>query len=71
MSHLKALFSGSLHSKTMWFAVVLAILGVLEQSSGLIRAWVGEANFGLVMFVIAILAALLRVLTTLPLADKN
>lgn len=57
-------------SKTMWFAVALAVMGVLEQSTGVIKQMVGEANFGLVMLLISVGVAVLRILTTMPLEDK-
>lgn len=62
--------NGILKSKTMWFAMALAVLGVFEQSSGLIRQMVGEANFGAVMTGISVAIAVLRVITTQPLSDK-
>jgi len=57
-------------SKTMWFSVMLAVLGVFEQNSGFIRDIVGEANFGMVMMGISAVTAVLRAVTTQPLSAK-
>lgn len=59
-----------LKSKTLWFSVLLAIGGVLEQSVSLITQLVGQGNVGIVMMVISIAVAVLRVLTTVPLSEK-
>lgn len=59
-----------LKSKTLWFSVLIAIGGVLEQSATLITQLVGQGNIGIVMMVISIAVAVLRVLTTAPLSEK-
>lgn len=58
-------------SKTLWFSVLLALLGVIEQSSSLVTQIVGPENSGLVMVVISVIVAVLRVVTTQPLSEKG
>jgi hypothetical protein len=59
-----------LKSKTLWFAVLLAVGGILEQSQALVTQLVGQQNTGLVMLVISVVVAVLRVITTQPLSQK-
>lgn len=60
----------ALKSKTIWFSIILAIAGIIEQSQGLITQLVGSQNGGLLMMVISMIVAVLRVVTTQPLSDK-
>lgn len=60
-----------LHSKTLWFSVLLAIGGVLEQSQSLVTSLVGADNAGFVMIGISVIVAALRVVTTQPLSAKG
>lgn len=57
-------------SKTLWFSVSLAVFGVLEMQQALVRELVGQEHFGAVMLGIAIVTAVLRVVTTKPLSEK-
>jgi uncharacterized membrane protein len=57
-------------SKTIWFAIFLAVAGILEQSQAVITQFVGQQNTGLVMLVISIVVAILRIVTTQPLNAK-
>lgn len=59
-----------LRSKTIAFSVLLAVLGVLEQSQGVVTQIVGASNVGAVMVAISVAVAVLRVYTTLPLSEK-
>jgi hypothetical protein len=59
-----------LKSKTLWFAVLLAVGGILEQSQALVTQLVGQQNTGIVMLVISVVVAVLRVITTQPLSQK-
>jgi hypothetical protein len=59
-----------LKSKTLWFAVLLAVGGILEQSQALVTQLVGQQNTGIVMLVISVIVAGLRVITTQPLSQK-
>ena len=62
--------NGALRSKTMWFSLALAVFGVLELQTALVRDLVGPENFGAVMLLISAATAVLRVITTQPLSDK-
>ena len=57
-------------SKTLLFSVALAVLGVLEQSKGVLEPILKEYA-GLAFIAIAVLIAVLRILTTQSLADKS
>jgi hypothetical protein len=59
-----------LKSKTLWFAVLLAVGGILEQSQALVTQLVGQQNTGIVMLVISVIVAALRAITTQPLSQK-
>ena len=60
-----------LKSKTLGFSVLLAILGVLEQSQGVVTQIVGASNVGAVMVAISVAVAVLRVYTTQALSEKQ
>lgn len=60
-----------LKSKTIAFSVLLAVLGVLEQSQGLVTQIVGASNVGAVMVAISVAVAVLRVYTTQALSEKQ
>ncbi|MDP3273457.1 hypothetical protein [Limnobacter sp.] len=57
-------------SKTMWFAYLLAVLGVVETQYKLIESYVPEEYRGLVFVVIASVVAALRIVTTQALTEK-
>lgn len=57
-------------SKTLWFSAALAILGALEMHQAVVLKLVGQEHFGAVMLGIAIVTAVLRVVTTKPLSEK-
>ena len=59
-----------LKSKTMLFALVLAILGVLQASMEVFTPYLTPQASGLVGVAIGLAVAILRVLTTLPLDKK-
>lgn len=59
-----------LKSKTMIFSLLLAICGAVEGSTGFLQTVLAPEQFGWVMLVIAMVTAILRVLTTQPLQDK-
>lgn len=57
-------------SKTMMWALVLTILGVLELNLHLFYNVLGEEYYGITYMVIAMVTGILRVVTTMPLEDK-
>ena len=59
-----------LKSKTIWFSVLIAVGGILEQSHAVMSQLVGPANTGLVMLVISAGVAILRIITTQPINQK-
>ena len=59
-----------LRSKTMGFAVLIAVLGILEQNGAVLTKFVGAENIGVVMMVISAVVAILRVFTSQPLSEK-
>lgn len=59
-----------LKSKTILFALLLAVLGVVQASLGVFTAYLTPQAAGVLTIVIGIAVAVLRVLTTMPLSDK-
>jgi len=59
-----------LKSKTLWFSLLIAIGGILEQSQAVVTQLVGPANTGWVMLVISVGVAVLRIITTQPINQK-
>jgi hypothetical protein len=59
-----------LKSKTIWFSILIAAVGGLEQSQSVVSQLVGPANTGLVMLVISVGVAILRIITTQPINQK-
>lgn len=61
-------------SKTMIFAVLLATFGALELQMQAVRRFLlpllGEAWTGFALIVVAVIVAVLRVLTIKPLSEK-
>jgi len=60
----------ALKSKTLWFAILIAVGGILEQSQAVVTQIVGPANTGWVMLVISVGVAVLRIITTQPINQK-
>ena len=59
-----------LKSKTMMFALALAVFGVLEMNLKLFATNMTPELFGVFSIVISVIVAILRVLTTMPLDKK-
>jgi hypothetical protein len=57
-------------SKTIWFALALAVLGVIEMQVQLFAQYMTPETFGLFNIAIGIVVAVLRVITTVPLSEK-
>ena len=59
-----------LKSKTMMFALALAVFGVIEMQIKVFAAYMTPEAFGVFNIVLGIIVAVLRVLTTVPLSEK-
>ena len=57
-------------SKTLMFALALAILGVIEMNVRVFTAYMTPTTFGFFSIGISIIVAVLRIFTTLPLSQK-
>lgn len=60
-----------LKSKTMLFAIALAILGVLQASMDVFTPYLTPQASGLLTVGVGLGVAILRVITTMPLSDKK
>jgi len=59
-----------LKSKTMIFSIALAALGAVQASLGVLDAFLSPKGAGLAAMIVAVLVAVLRVVTTKPLSEK-
>ena len=59
-----------LKSKTMLFSLLLAALGAVQASWGIVDDYLSPRASGVAAMAIAVLVALLRVVTTKPLDEK-
>ena len=57
-------------SKTIWFNLVMAVLGSLEATLHLLQPLFGASLYGVGAVFVAIVNTALRVVTTQPLAVK-
>lgn len=57
-----------LKSKTVWFAIILAVLSVLQGYIGLLPLTQTEQMF--VGLTIAVITTVLRIITTQPISEK-
>jgi hypothetical protein len=60
----------ALKSKTLWFSVSLAVLGVLEQQFSLVEHLLPEEYRGLALIGVGVTVAVLRIVTTESVLDK-
>jgi hypothetical protein len=60
----------ALKSRTMQFALALAVFGVIETQIHLFSQFMSPEVFGLFNVLIAVIVAALRVITTVPLKDR-
>lgn len=61
---------GAMHSKTMWLALGVAILGAAYDNFSYVQNILDPRWYGVLLVAIGIAVAVLRVLTTLPLDEK-
>ena len=59
-----------LKSKTILFALLLAIFGAVQASMGVFSAYMTPEVFGLFSMGVGVIVAVLRVITTVPLDEK-
>jgi len=59
-----------LKSKTMMFALALAVFGVLEMNLKVFAPHLSPEFFGAFSILISVIVAVLRVFTTIPLNEK-
>lgn len=52
------------HSRTLYFAAALAVLGAVEASAGFLEPALSPEVFGVFCFAIAVIVAALRFVTT-------
>lgn len=64
------MLKGAVASKTMWFSLVLALLGLVEQHQGLLTLLLGADKMGVVLLVVSAVTAALRAVTKDSLKDK-
>ena len=62
--------SAYLKSKTLWFALALAVFGVVEMQIKVFASHMSPETFGIFNIVVGLIVAVLRVFTTLPLSEK-
>ncbi len=57
-------------SKTLQFNLLVGIFGVLELNLNVLEPMLGE-HYGIVFMIIAMINVVLRVVTTMPLKEKE
>lgn len=65
------LIKAIIRSKAMWFSFILGVTGLLEQSSGILSAIIGQERFGILLFVAGIISAAIRSFTNSPLMGST
>ena len=56
-------------SKTLWFNIIVAVLGILEMNMMVLQPYLGD-SYGAIFMVIAVINVILRTVTTTSLKDK-
>ena len=57
-------------SKTMWFSLLLVILGALMDNISYLQNIIDPKYYGILLVAIGIIVAILRFITTQPIEDK-
>lgn len=57
-------------SRTLWFALALAVFGVIEMNVKVFSSYFTPELFGWFSIFISVIVAILRVITTTPLSEK-
>lgn len=61
---------GAMQSKTMWFSLLMVILGVIYDNFSYLQDVINPKYYGSIFIGIGIIFAVLRFYTTLPLDEK-
>ena len=61
---------GMMHSRTMWFSLLLVILGALYDNFSYIEQLIDPRLYGILLISIGIIVAVLRFVTTTSLEDR-
>lgn len=64
------MFTQIIRSKTMLFAILLSVLGVVQASMDVFTPYLTPQASGIITMIIGVVVAILRVVTTQPLSDK-
>lgn len=64
------MFLQIVRSKTMLFAILLSVLGVIQASMDVFTPYLTPQASGIVTLIIGLVVAILRVVTTQPLSEK-
>ncbi len=64
------MFQQIIRSKTMMFALSLAVLGAIQASLDVFTPYLTPQAMGFLTIIVGIVVAILRVVTTLPLDKK-
>jgi hypothetical protein len=59
-----------MRSKTMWFSLLLVIVGAISDNLPALQAFISPQVYGYTLISVGIVCAILRFLTTQPLEDK-
>ena len=59
-----------MHSRTMWFSLLLVILGAVYDNFAYVQNLIDPRLYGILLICIGITVAVLRFVTTMPLEDK-
>lgn len=70
MIALQDAMAGTVRSKTMWVALIVAIAGFLEQNQGLLSQYIGADKLGLLMTFVGLVMAFMRTITGSTLSEK-
>lgn len=60
-----------LKSKTIWYSIILILLGVLQQATELLPAYVSQEYLGIALGIIGAVSLVLRFLTGQPLSARK
>lgn len=62
---------GAVSSKTMWFSLILAVLGILEQYQSVVSNYIGADKMGVFMAIVGAITMILRGTTDSSIAEKG